>query len=580
MKLRKLFLIAAVAAPLVFFQGCSKDDDDGGTEIVNGDGNGTNNGSTSTNDDKPTNGDGTNNGDNSGANNGGDTHSDLSELDWKVEWDYISDEFFPSWTYMQLINNQYADIPECVSISIPKESEGARIKLTVEGNEFMSQTVVEETVTEDMIKNEYYSPDLNWKQDALVNAGTPGFFNLNAVLEINGKVVQRFNKRVNYHSINECVFFVTGTDESYLDLRPMYSIYVNEDNPNIDKILKQCLALGDNRQFIGNQGSKDDVLNQMWWVWQYFSMRGTTYSSIATTSSNVVESSDGTKISSQYVRFFDQCYNEKQANCVDGSCLLASIYQKIGLNVALVLVPGHCFLVVRPKTSDVKGNEDENIVFLETTRMGNTQIDGVQYNPNNRDDNWALFQDAIKVANDEIEYYLNEYGTNGANIFVYIDDARASGFKPIQRTQEINVDVLDSPEVTEFTPSVDQFSFNKSEHKYIGYYNNENDTNDETDYGYRYTIGFSLSYPNAESTTETGFIIGDALYFNSNGAVGQGCRRRWQYPQSTSSGSIYYYSNLTSATVYVQGYCIDKYGNYHWSSIKQVDCVYSALGTK
>ena len=569
-------MLLALLGITTFSQGCSKDDDDGGTEVVNGgnnngDNNGTNNGGTASNDDKPTNGDGTN--------NGGETKTDPTELDWKIEWDYISDDFFPSLTYMLLVNNQYAELPECLTISIPKESEGARIKLTVEGNEFIKQTVVEETVSADMIKKGDFSPDLNWKQDALVNAGTPGFFNLNAVLEINGKIVQRFNQRVKYHSINECVHTVVGTEEGENDLSPLFSIYVNEDNPNIDKILKQCLALGNNRQFIDNQGTKDDVLNQMWWVWQYFSMRGTTYSNIATTSSNGVKSSDGSIVKSQYVRFFDQCYNEKQANCVDGSCMLASIYRKIGLDVALVLVPKHCFLAVRPHTNDVKGQEDENIIFLETTCMGNTQINNVQYNPNNEGDNWALFQYAIDYAEYEVLDYYNKYGDDKVK-GVYIANARAQGFKPIQRTQAINVEELDAPEVIDYTPSVDKVSFNKSEHKYIGYYSNENNAYDNTDYNYRYTIGFTLTYPNVESTKETGFIIGDALYFDSNGLVGQGCRKRWQNSQSTSSTTMYYYSNLTSATVFVQGYCIDKYGYERRSSKQQVNCVYSALGTK
>ena len=571
MNLRKLLLIAAIVSPMIIFQGCSKDKDDGEPEIVNG-GSNTKDDNTSK-DDNTTNDNNTNNTNNNDPNNGGENKTDLTELDWKVEWNYLSDDFYPSWTYMQLLNNNYADFPECISISIPKESEGARIKLTVEGNEFINQTIIEETVTADMIKDEYYAPNLNWKQDALVNASTPGFFTLNAVLEINDKVVQRFNERVNYHSINECVYYILGAEEGDTgDLRRMFSIYVNEDNPNIDKILKQCLALGDNRKFTGNKESINEVMYQMWWVWQYFSMRGTTYSSITTTSSDVVESSDGTKIYSQYVRFFDQCYNEKQANCVDGSCLLASIYRKIGLDVALVLIPGHCFLTVRPINSDVN-------IYLETTCMGNTQINDVEYNPKNVDDNWNLFQYAIKCANKKVEDYKNEHGTKDAMI-VYIDDARAKGYKPIQRTEEINVDVLDAPEVTDYTPTVDKVSFNKSEHKYIGYYNNEKNTNDKTDYNYRYTIGFTLSYPNVESTSMTGFILGDASYFNSNGAEGQGYRVRWSTSQSTSSSSWYYYSNSTSVTVYVQGICVDKYGKEHKSSIKQVDCVYSALGTK
>ncbi|MBR4326584.1 MAG: hypothetical protein IKP73_13765 [Bacteroidales bacterium] len=571
-----IIMLLALLGITTFSQGCSKDDDDGGTEVVNGgsnnngDNTGTNNGGSASNDDKPTNGDGTN--------NGGETKTDLTTLDWKVEWDYISDDFFPSWTYMQLKNKQFAEMPECVSISIPKESEGARIKLTFEGNKFMDQTVVEETVTADMIKKESYSPKkLKWKEDALVNASTPGFFNLNAVLEINGKVVQRFNQRVNYHSINECVFKVVGPNIDNGDLSPLFSTYVNEDNPNIEKILTQCEALGENRRFIGNQGTKDDVLNQMWWVWQYFSMRGTKYSSITTNSSNVVESADGTKIYNQSVRFFDQCYNEKGANCVDGSCMLASIYRKIDFDVALVLVPGHCFLAVRPQTNDVKGKEDENIIFLETTLMDNTQINGVQYNPNNADDNRKLFDFAIDYAEYEVEDNANKHGIDEVK-GVYIANARAQGFKPIQHTQAINVEVIAPP--TDFTPSVDIVSFNKSEHKYIGYYYNENDATDNTDYDYRYTIGFTLTYPNVESTKETGFIMGDYYYMASNGTIGQGCRMSWQKPQSTSSGTLYYYSNSTSATVYVQGYCIDDYGVYRWSSPKQVNCVYSSLGTK
>ncbi len=179
----------------------------------------------------------------------------------------------------------------------------------------------------------------------------------------------------------------------------------------------------------------------MWWVWQYFSMRGTTYSSILTTSSNETKSSDGSTIYSQYVRFFDQCYNEKQANCVDGSCLLASIYQKIGLDAALVLVPGHCFLAVRPQSSDVKDHEDENVIFLETTAMGNTQIGDDKYNPNKADDNRRLFDFAVKYASFEVEDNLAKYGSEEVKL-VYINNARAAGIKPIQRTQEIEVEDL------------------------------------------------------------------------------------------------------------------------------------------
>lgn len=46
-------------------------------------------------------------------------------------------------------------------------------------------------------------------------------------------------------------------------------------------------------------------------------------------------------VSSQHVRLIDKSLNNGQANCVDGSVLLASRLRKIDIEPVLVNVPGH-----------------------------------------------------------------------------------------------------------------------------------------------------------------------------------------------------------------------------------------------
>ena len=71
--------------------------------------------------------------------------------------------------------------------------------------------------------------------------------------------------------------------------------------------------------------------------------------------------------------FLEDSINAKQANCVDGSVLMASILQKIGIEPFLVMVPGHCFLAYLDGTGD-----DASIVGLETTMLGNSKIKKIQ----------------------------------------------------------------------------------------------------------------------------------------------------------------------------------------------------------
>ena len=144
----------------------------------------------------------------------------------------------------------------------------------------------------------------------------------------------------------------------------------------------------------------------MEWIWNYFANKGTRYSDI-TGSSNFSE-----KINSQYIRFFEQVIDNNQANCIDGTCMLASFYKKIGLDVNIILVPGHAFLAVAGTKRDKEGLPLK-LYYLETTMMG---------------EKGQTFRSALKEGEREYKKYAD-----GEAFIVNVDSCRAAGIMPLGR---------------------------------------------------------------------------------------------------------------------------------------------------
>jgi len=113
----------------------------------------------------------------------------------------------------------------------------------------------------------------------------------------------------------------------------VFAAYVTEDAPWIDKLLQETLQRRYVRQFIGYQGSTQDVTRQVEAIYNELHRRGIRYSSI-TTSSNA-----SSKVVSQVVRFPSDSIANSQANCIDGTVLMASILRKIGLDAFIILGP-------------------------------------------------------------------------------------------------------------------------------------------------------------------------------------------------------------------------------------------------
>lgn len=173
-------------------------------------------------------------------------------------------------------------------------------------------------------------------------------------LTINGQKQAPRTERFRVRSVNDCPFAVVD-EEKETSIAFVFAAYVNEDHPWIQEILQDALRKNYVDSFTGYQGDKNDVYQQVMAIWRVLQERSIRYSSITA----VAPTSEG--VVSQHVRLLDESVRYTQANCVDGSVLLASILRKIDLNPILVVVPGHMFVGF---DLDAEGEQQ---AYLETT---------------------------------------------------------------------------------------------------------------------------------------------------------------------------------------------------------------------
>ena len=175
----------------------------------------------------------------------------------------------------------------------------------------------------------------------------------------------------------------------------------------VDEILGEALDSGDVKAFAGYQGDADAVLAELEAIWNALKQRGFAYSSITQSSFH------DDQIHTQHVRLVGDSIKTSQANCVDGSVLIASIARKLGLSPFLVTIPGHMFVGVW-----LDANQNE-FACIETTMLAD-----------------AEFASALQTGNAQFKRHqkkiLAEDGETVGYSLVAIDDARRAGILPLR----------------------------------------------------------------------------------------------------------------------------------------------------
>lgn len=202
-----------------------------------------------------------------------------------------------------------------------------------------------------------FEPVIKWKYETLYKLKQQGNIVLTFTCFINDEEVDVKNIKLNFRPVNECLMSQVGADGKYRDYRWLFAAYVNEDHPKIDAMLGEILSQGIVSTFDGPRSEKK-VENQMRAIWFYALNRGMAYSSITCTSNG------SRKSNSQYIRFFDDVYNNRQANCIDACVFFSSIMRKVGLYPIIMVEPCHAYLGYYTDKNKKK------IALLETTITG------------------------------------------------------------------------------------------------------------------------------------------------------------------------------------------------------------------
>ncbi|MCR4658725.1 MAG: hypothetical protein K5650_00310 [Bacteroidales bacterium] len=239
------------------------------------------------------------------------------------------------------------------SVSLTSPRDGAVLRVVIDSSNLNYVTIFQEVLPH---RGERYTfnPSVKWKYDNLYRTRQQGFIDLTFTCYINDEEVDLKNLRLNYRSVNECPLSLAAGSQTH-NFRWLFSAYVNEEHPYIDQILTDILNQGNVNRFVGYQSGEKAVREQVFAIWYYALSRGITYSSISCTAN------PSRKANVQHIRFFDEVYNNKQANCVDACVFFASIMRKIGLKPVIFVEPCHAYL------GYYTDKNRRHLAFLETT---------------------------------------------------------------------------------------------------------------------------------------------------------------------------------------------------------------------
>lgn len=265
------------------------------------------------------------------------------------------------------MSGEYVGNPKsCVAIKLKSGRANTVVRIELAETPFYACSVSTFVLPKEHTEYIIY-PDILWRYNALRDNEQAEPISVVANVEVDGKDLGQKVRTFSVRSINECLLGfnkqLPDGRTRYVSTRLFYAAYVNEENPLIDKVLREALNTRIVRRFLGYQSTPEMVDKQVYALWYVLQKRNFKYSSVSysSLSSNVVYA--------QRVRTFEDALNSSQINCVDGSVLFASLLRAINITPVLVQMPGHMF--VGYYTDSAK----KNLTFLETTMIGDVDLD-------------------------------------------------------------------------------------------------------------------------------------------------------------------------------------------------------------
>ena len=250
-----------------------------------------------------------------------------------------------------------------LGVKIESPGDEIDVNVTISGDEIMEESSLSCTLDEQGATYLIF-PRIKYKYGVLARNKQSVPASVTFEVQIGDEEAETQTETITLRSVNDCPFTIGRADGGFADVSFTFAAYVNEQHPFVDKVLREALNSGIVDSFTGYQsGDPAEVYRQVYAIWNALSDRDVRYSNITTSAAQ------SKTVYSQHVRLIDESINNSQANCVDGSVLLASLLRKIDIEPTLVFVPGHCYLAFN---LDPEGKQ---VIGLETTLIG-SQSDG------------------------------------------------------------------------------------------------------------------------------------------------------------------------------------------------------------
>jgi hypothetical protein len=266
-----------------------------------------------------------------------------------------------------------------LGVTIESPGDDVPVTVTITGSEILEESTFSGRLDQEGVTY-VILPRIKYKYGVLAKNKQSIPVSVTFAVEVGEEEAEEQTQTITLRSVNDCPFTIGQSDGTFTDVSFIFAAYVNEQHPFVDKVLREALNSGIVDSFTGYQaGDAAEVYRQVYAIWNTLSERDVRYSNITTSAaeSNVV--------SSQHVRLIDESINNAQANCVDGSVLLASLLRKIDIEPMLVFVPGHCYLAFYVDA------EHKQLIGLETTLIGSVadEAAGIPGIDNAADEEWS-----------------------------------------------------------------------------------------------------------------------------------------------------------------------------------------------
>lgn len=238
------------------------------------------------------------------------------------------------------------------SVRVRGDAAHPHVRVSVQTAGLRAPAIVEANLDAGIVTE--LRPRLDWDTAWLSRLATPVRQPLRVTVEQEGAPAETREVPVRVHPLDDALYFVrAGKDR--IDLGWVFAAYVDPDDPVVGAIVAAARTIDD--AFDRPADDADATIAKALAIWTALARHGLRYAD------GDPSLSRGPAIYSQRVRLLADVWNERRANCVDGSVLIASVLERIGIPAFIALVPGHAFVGFRAERGG-------RIAWLETTLLG------------------------------------------------------------------------------------------------------------------------------------------------------------------------------------------------------------------